>query len=85
MNCVEHSIADKQKMQVYWSDMSDMELERGTWMSTFKAGNNLSFAHRSKREYAQWFSCRENLQGSYRPQIVTSVSTPVRDLTRVAQ
>jgi hypothetical protein len=38
MNCVEHSIADEQKMQVY---RSDGELKRETWLSTFKGADNL--------------------------------------------
>jgi hypothetical protein len=39
MNCVEHSIADEQKMLVY---RFDGELERETWISTFKGGDNLA-------------------------------------------
>jgi hypothetical protein len=39
MKCVEHSIADEQKMQGY---RSDVELERETGLSTFKGGDNLA-------------------------------------------
>ena len=39
MNCVDHSIADEQKMQGY---RSDVELERETGLSTFKGGDNLA-------------------------------------------
>ena len=39
MKCVEHSIANEQKMHGY---RSDVELERETGLSTFKRGDNLA-------------------------------------------